>query len=312
VLSEPESEGVRDEPDTAAPTVPPPGGTEPDAVPSPMADLPLGAGFGTLVHAVLETVDTGPGATDAALLDGLARRTGAELARQPADVDPDTLAAALLPVLRTPLGPIADDRCLADVAPADRLSELEFELPLCGGDRATGRLDLGAVAGLLSRHLGPADPLASYAERLASPLLAAQPLRGYLTGSIDSVLRIGSRHLVVDYKTNWLGPTGPAGREPLTAAHYTAERMTEAMADAHYPLQALLYAVALHRYLRWRRPGYDPAAHLGGVAYLFLRGMCGPDTPQSGPGAGPCGVFGWHPPAALVVELSELLDRGTP
>ena len=26
----------------------------------------------------------------------------------------------------------------------------------------------------------------------------------------------------------------------------------------HYALQALLYTVALHRFLRWRLPGYDP------------------------------------------------------
>ena len=32
------------------------------------------------------------------------------------------------------------------------------------------------------------------------------------------------------------------------------------MIDAHYPLQALLYGVALHRFLRWRLPGYDPRA----------------------------------------------------
>ena len=36
------------------------------------------------------------------------------------------------------------------------------------------------------------------------------------------------------------------------------------MLRAHYVLQALLYSVALHRYLRWRQPGYDPARHLGG------------------------------------------------
>ena len=53
--------------------------------------------------------------------------------------------------------------------------------------------------------------------------------------------------------------------------------MAEAMLHAHYPLQALLYGVALHRYLRWRQPGYDPERHLGGVLYLFVRGMCGPD-----------------------------------
>ena len=47
------------------------------------------------------------------------------------------------------------------------------------------------------------------------------------------------------------------------------------MERAHYGLQALLYTVALHRYLRWRLPGYDPERNLAGVLYLFLRGMIG-------------------------------------
>ena len=51
------------------------------------------------------------------------------------------------------------------------------------------------------------------------------------------------------------------------------------MQHAHYALQALLYTVALHRYLRWRLPGYDPERNLAGVLYLFVRGMTGPDTP---------------------------------
>ena len=55
--------------------------------------------------------------------------------------------------------------------------------------------------------------------------------------------------------------------------------MTEAMLHSHYPLQAMLYSVVLHRYLRWRQPGYDPERHLGGVLYLYVRGMCGPETP---------------------------------
>ena len=81
------------------------------------------------------------------------------------------------------------------------------------------------------------------------------------------------------------------------------------MYGAHYPLQALLYTVALHRYLRWRLPGYDPERNLAGVLYLFVRGMVGPGTPVvSGQ---PCGVFAWRPPAALVAALSDLLDRGT-
>jgi exodeoxyribonuclease V beta subunit len=77
------------------------------------------------------------------------------------------------------------------------------------------------------------------------------------------------------------------------------------MERAHYGLQALLYAAALHRFLRWRVPGYSPE-RLAGVHYLFLRGMAGPATPVAG-GAS-CGVFSWHPPGALVAALSDVLD----
>ena len=106
----------------------------------------------------------------------------------------------------------------------------------------------------------------------------------------------------MDYKTNKLGSPG----EPLTALDYTPARMTEAMLHSNYPLQALLYSVVLHRYLRWRQPGYDPERHLGGILYLYVRGMCGPDTPLVD--GHPCGVFSWRPPAAMVVELSDVLD----
>jgi exodeoxyribonuclease V beta subunit len=133
-------------------------------------------------------------------------------------------------------------------------------------------------------------------------------MRGFLTGSIDVVLRLRGpdgtpRYVVADYKTNRLG-----GDEPLTSWHYRPEAMVQAMRDAHYPLQALLYSVALHRFLRWRQPGYAPGTHLGGVLYLFLRGMCGPQTPVVD--GMPCGVFAWAPPPALVEDLSNLLHGG--
>ena len=75
--------------------------------------------------------------------------------------------------------------------------------------------------------------------------------------------------------------------------------------QAHYPLQAILYSAALHRYLGQRLVGYSPERHLGGVGYLFVRGMAGPDTPVVDGAA--CGVFGWFPPAELVVAVSDLL-----
>ncbi|WP_306204481.1 UvrD-helicase domain-containing protein [Actinoplanes sp. RD1] len=299
-----EAPGVGSEPDTGVITdeelisLP---DTEGSGEHSPMADLPSGASFGTLLHTILEDLDV----TSPALPAELTARAAELLARTALTVEPGELAAALLPALHTPLGPLAGGRALADFAPADRLAELDFELPLDGGDRSrdTAPVTLGALGDALARHLAQDDPLAGYADQLRAPGLGDQRLRGYLTGSVDAVLRLpGPRYVVVDYKSNWLGEPG----QPLTLHHYRPAALTRAMIAAHYPLQALLYAVALHRYLRWRQPGYDPARHLGGVLYLFLRGMAGPDTPA--PAGVPYGVFSWQPPAALIVELSDLLD----
>jgi len=276
------------------------------AIPSPMAELPTGAKFGSLVHAVLETAD--PHAPD------LAAELRAQIEKHsvwwPVDVPAADLAQALVPLHDTPLGPLADDLTLRRIGLRDRLCEMDFEFPLAGGDSRpeAPTIRLADVGRLLARHLPADDPLASYAARLTDAALGGQPLRGYLSGSIDAVLRVpqvdedGYRYVVVDYKTNWLGETG----RPLTAADYTPPRMAEAMLHSDYPLQALLYCVVLHRFLRWRQPGYDPGRHLGGVLYLFVRGMCGPDTPLT---AGrPAGVFDWQPPAALVIAVSDLLD----
>jgi len=290
-----------------------------------------------LVHAVLENTD--PQAPD--LLAELRLRSAEQLARRTAPLTPDQLAQSLLPVLHTPLGPLAAGITLRDIPIRDRLAELEFEVPLGGGDEACGDvvggggtrvgITLGELAPVLRRHLRRDDPLAGYADRLASPGFSWLPLRGYLTGSLDAVLRLpGPRYLVVDYKTNWLGeiggaPSHPPGRAALQAPdpkpaegsmsalspglsawHYRPAALDTVMAESDYPLQALLYCVALHRFLRWRQPGYDPALHIGGVLYLFVRGMCGPDTPVVD--GRPCGVFGWQPPAELVTALSDLLD----
>ncbi len=212
-----------------------------------------------------------------------------------------------MPLHHTPLGPLAPGLTLGQIGLPDRLRELDFEIPLAGGDLGSGPdIRLAEVGTLLRQHLPAHDPLLPYADRLLGRGLGDQSLRGYLSGSIDVVLRIpfedGHRYLVVDYKTNRLGDPD----QPLTAADYSRDRVTAAMLHSDYPLQALLYIVVVHRYLRWRQPGYDPARHLGGVLYLYVRGMCGPQTPLTD--GHPAGVFSWLPPAALVVALSDLLD----
>ncbi len=313
VSSEPEIEERQDEPEATRIVDSPADLDEAllQAVPSPLAGLPSGPAFGTLVHSVLEEVDTTAGDLAAELLLRCATAMGARLG---AMVDPAALAAGLLPVLDTPLGALAGDARLRDIAAGDRLAELAFELPLAGGDSADRTsATVARLAALMREHLPKDDRLVTYPDSLDVPALRSQQLRGYLTGSIDAVLRVGAsagepRYLIVDYKTNWLGGFGPDGAEPLTAWHYRPASMTAEMVHAHYPLQALLYAVALHRFLRWRQPAYDPSVHLGGVLYLFVRGMCGPDTPVVG--GTPCGVFEWTPPPDLVVAASALLAGG--
>ena len=279
--------------------------TPPEGSLSPMNELPAGATFGSLVHAVLEHAD--PQAAD--LLGELRTHVTEQVRWWPVDASVDELAEALVPMQQTSLGPLADGLRLVDIPVTDRLSELDFEFPLVGGDRIDAVLadtHLRDVATVLRRHLPDDDAMRAYADRLESPALGGQVLRGYLSGSIDVVLRVpdpeaGHRFVVVDYKTNMLGDPD----RPLTALDYTQTLMTDAMLHSHYPLQALLYSVVLHRFLRWRVPDYEPERHLGGILYLYVRGMCGPETPEID--GHPCGVFAWQPPAAMVVELSELL-----
>lgn len=284
-LSEPEEVGLVDEPQPVDESV----GAESVAghAPSLMNNFKGGTAFGDLVHSVLQRIDTS--APDLAA-EVLARTQEAVIIRS-ANVNVDELATALNAVLATPI----PGGTLAAVAPADRLVELEFELPLAGGDHPQdGGATLAAIADLLDAHLRPDDPLARYAAALRT--ISGPALLGYLTGSIDAVLRFdGPRYVVVDYKTNRLF----AG--PVDAAQFDQAAMAAEMIHHHYPLQALFYSVALHRYLRWRQPGYVPERHLGGVQYLFVRAMVGEATP---PG---CGTFAWDPPATLVVALSDLL-----
>jgi exodeoxyribonuclease V beta subunit len=273
VASEPEEPLVTDEP---AARVEAPAGE------LPLAAMPAGAEVGTFVHRVLEAIDFAADDLDAELTEAMA----AVRARRPVELgDPAAVVAGLRAAVETPF---LDGVRLRDLTRADRLDELDFELPLVGGDQPAGRLDLAAIADVLREH---GDPI-GYADRLADPALRSS-VRGYVTGSIDLVARVGERFAVVDYKTNWLAGPG----EELAARHYRPEALAAEMVRGHYGLQALLYAVALHRYLRWRLPGYDADRHLAGVFYLFVRGA-------------PGGVFSWRPAGALITALSDVLETG--
>ncbi len=265
-----------------------------------LGDLPGGTIFGTFVHKILEEIDFTAGDLAGAIAVGIDRRLpylSLELSR-------DELIEGLLQVLAAPLGELCCGRSLQSFSPSDRLNELSFELNFAAATPLLNVRDIGTV---MLRHLDSEETPVGLLE-WASALDGGRydiPLVGHLTGEIDLVLRVRGdasksepRYVICDYKTNRLAPLGQVPR----AIHYVPERLLREMCDADYLLQALLYSVALHRYLRARQRNYQPELHLGGIAYLFVRGMSGEQTVTDDG----VGVFSWRPPAALIIELSDL------
>jgi exodeoxyribonuclease V beta subunit len=279
------------------------------AIPA-MALLPAGTAFGTRVHQVLEAIDFSGENLAADLRSEIERlQTREPIDLAPLDGDgseptgPELLVAGLASVIDTPLGAGVGDRRLRDLALGDRINEMSFELRMGEGGSVAKVRDIGR---LLVAHLPEDDPFHEWAQLLAGGAINLT-LAGHLTGSIDLIFRAPDREgqvrfVVADYKTNRLSRRGHAP----TSTDYGQERMAQAMVEHHYPLQALLYSVALHRYLRWRVPDYVPGRHLGGATYLFLRGMDG--GRDAGRAERPDGVFHWDIPPRLVVQLSDLLD----
>jgi exodeoxyribonuclease V beta subunit len=259
-----------------------------DRRPIPLAEVPsFGTALGDATHGALEDVDfTDPGDLPARV-EARCREHGVPVEHAPA------VAEALRGVLLTPL--LAEDPTftLSTVPRSDRRSELDFHLPVAGGfSKPATPLVARALSDALAAWPDPAVP-AGYAEALRA--LAWAPLRGFLAGSIDLVVRRGGQVWVADYKSNRAGPV---------FGSYTPEALSESMASHHYVLQALLYAVAVHRWMRVRDPAYRYETHFGGVLYLFLRGM----TPDTGSARG---IWRWRPAPGLIGAVDRAL-RGHP
>ena len=266
-----------------------------------MAELPRGARFGSLVHDILERVPFHTRDLPEAIRDELARATR----HLSWDFDADSLVTGLASALRTPLGPEADAPTLRGLEPARILKEMNFELPVRTGSSAVSLRDIAAVA---LDHLPHDDPHRPYVTRLRR--LDPSRFRGYLAGAVDLTTSLpvsgGDRYVVIDYKSNAL----PALGDTPSPIDYGPRALAGAMHEGNYVLQALLYQVALHRYLHWRLDGYDPDRHLGGSMYLFVRGMIGPDTPVVD--GERCGVARWSPPVRMIAAVSDLFAGRAP
>jgi exodeoxyribonuclease V beta subunit len=182
----------------------------------------------------------------------------------------DVVCDTLEKTLRVPLG--QDGFTLSQVSRKSRLSELEFTFPITA--LTTSRL----------RRVFQLDELP-----LAIDRLQFAPANGFMKGFIDLVFERERRFYFVDWKSNWLG---------TNSASYAPENIATEMARNFYNLQLSIYAVALHRYLQRRLPGYAYEKNFGGAFYIFLRGI-DPRKPDNG-------IFSARPPRKFMEQLDKL------
>ncbi|SAL19111.1 exodeoxyribonuclease V, beta subunit [Caballeronia peredens] len=237
--------------------------------------FPRGAAAGECLHRMYELADfTEP--------SGWAAAVERALHEHPTPA-PDALAPRLRPMMLclladTVVTEIAPGMQLRDIATTRRMNELEFLFP-------AQSLDFAALRRVLGAHGFPDVALETGA------------LRGFIKGFIDMIVEHDGRYWIIDWKSNHLGDT---------ASDYAAAPLADAMASHAYHLQALIYVVALHRYLRARLAGYAYDTHIGGYLYLFVRGV----RPDWRDGERASGVHRGRPPLELVEALDRLMSGG--
>ncbi|WHL18856.1 UvrD-helicase domain-containing protein [Stenotrophomonas acidaminiphila] len=218
-----------------------------------------GSRFGNVLHAALETTEFGawsgwrPGdaapAGQAAVIAAALRAEGyAE-----ADID-DGVALLTALVGQTLTVALPEGGALHALGTGERRAEIEFHF-------AMQPTAVPALLRVLHAH-GVVRGRHGFGAR--------GRLEGLMTGKIDLTYLRDGRWYVLDYKSNRL-------------PGYAAAQLEVAMRHSEYDLQALIYTVALHRWLRFRLGGgYDYARDFGGIRYLFCRGLDATRVPSPG------------------------------
>ncbi|HWR01193.1 MAG TPA: exodeoxyribonuclease V subunit beta [Chlorobaculum sp.] len=236
-----------------------------------------GARAGLFMHSIFESLDFAA-PTESTLADLVEKgldRYGFDRIWQPCMIE------MALEVLNVPLSSPGGSFKLGGLKPSSWVTELEFFFPL-------KRLVTPELAEVLVRYgavTGGID-LAGVASSLDFTAV-----KGMLLGFMDMVFEADGKYWLLDWKSNHLGNSPD---------DYGEESLRRAMAENLYPLQYLLYTVALDRYLSMRVPGYSYATHFGGVIYVFLRGVSAGNGEKRG-------FFRDLPPEELIRQLGEIL-----
>ena len=234
---------------------------------NPLVNFPVGTLAGDCLHRILEKLDFQADINsqkNSTLIVEELRKAGIDIELS------NSVKEGLNRVLKIGLG--RDLRFLSfnRILSRNRIHEMRFDLPIANLTSSINSKDISMVFNKNpNARFG-----SSYAKEVNNLAFSS---KGFLTGSIDLVFADDedysiAKWWVTDWKSNWLG-NRTDGLLRCGPEHYDNKAMDEQMLLHHYPLQAHLYLVALHRLLKWRLPNYSPHHHLGGYIYVFLRGI---------------------------------------
>jgi exodeoxyribonuclease V beta subunit len=184
-------------------------------------------------------------------------------------------------VMSIPLQPHPDGFTLSAVSNQNRINEMEFYFPV-------NSIRPSMLSQIFKEH-GNMELRPGFSDRLEK--LTFAPSAGFMKGYIDMIFQHRGRFYLLDWKSNYLGPTIDSYDQ--TAIHKT-------MQEDYYILQSHIYTLALHLYLRLRKPDYRYEIDFGGVFYIFLRGVAATHGPQYG-------IFSDRPIPQLIDALGNAL-----
>ncbi len=241
---------------------------------SPIGNFPRGPIAGTCLHKILEKIDFND------IDNQLKVSTIIEEELNIVNISNsfiEPINILLKRIANIPLGGPLGKFKMKNLNAKSSIKELKFDIPICHEANPINTLELSSIFREDVQNKYGSD----YINKLKDLNINSS---GFLTGSIDQVFADNPNHeiakwWVLDWKSNWIG--SPLSKEHSSScgpSNYSISKMDEEMYHHHYPLQAHIYLLALHRFLNWRLPDYSPQKHLGGYIYVFLRGV--PDNEE--------------------------------
>ncbi|HEY5715319.1 MAG TPA: PD-(D/E)XK nuclease family protein, partial [Psychromonas sp.] len=233
--------------------------------------FPRGAKHGTFLHTLFEQIDFATAQGDS-LNQYLIEQLTAHHYQEP-DLWAPVLAKWIEQILDQNLFAGGNIK-LRDLSAQQKKVEMQFFIPM-------QPLQANEVNRLVQKY----DPLSARAGQLQF-----QTVQGFLKGFIDLTFEKDGKYYLLDYKSNHLGDS---------LQDYNQNKMEEALLEHRYDFQYQLYTLALHRLLKSRLADYDYETHVGGVFYIFLRGMQGEQE---------SGVYFNKPSFSLIDGLDKLFS----